>query len=255
MSYSHIIKPLLVGVFPGYDTSNFTWRRNAGEKADRPILMFVIEAEGKKIVVDTGPSSPEQAAKYHPPIIQEADMAPLAALKKAGVNPEEVELVIMTHLHWDHCYNTEMFPNARFVVQKSELQFAIAPYPDQVYQYEIGIPGLFPAWLNVRSRMEIVEGDVQDIVKGIHLIWLPGHTPGLMGVAVETKSGVYMIASDHIPLEANWAGDDKLKHIPGTIHTNLADYYSSFNKMEKIAKVVLAAHDFATVKYSQYPER
>lgn len=131
MSYSHIIKPLVVGVFPGYESSNFMWRRNAGEKVDRPILMFVIEAEGGKIVVDTGPSTPEHAAKYHMPIIQEPDMAPLTALKKAGVNPEEVELVIMTHLHWDHCYNTELFPNATFVVQKKELEFAVVPYPDR----------------------------------------------------------------------------------------------------------------------------
>ncbi len=253
MAYANIIKPLVVGVFPNFESSIFLWRRNVGEKMERPILMFVIEAAGKKIVVDTGPSAPAEAAKYHPAIVQKPEMVPLTALKQAGVNPEEVEQVVLTHLHWDHCYNTELFPNATFFVQRRELEFAMAPYPDQEAQYEIGIPGHIPPWQAVRPKMQIVEGDVQDFAKGVHLVSLPGHSPGLMGVAVETSAGVHLIASDHIPLEANWVGDGKMKHIPGAIHSSVEEYYQSFTKIEKIADVVLAAHDFATVRHAQYP--
>ncbi|MDR3566166.1 MAG: N-acyl homoserine lactonase family protein [Negativicutes bacterium] len=248
-----IIKPVSLGVFSNFETSLLLYQRRQGEKGEFPCLIFVIEVEGKKIVVDTGPSGPDLSAKYHMPVRRDPGMEPVVALKNIGVNPEEVELVILTHLHWDHCSNCGIFPNATFLVQKSELQFAVAPNPVQNGQYEVGIPGHNPPWLEVFSRIQTVEGDVRDIAKGVHLIWLPGHTPGSMGVAVETAKGVHLIAGDFIPLMANWEGDQKLKHIPGSIHINLDDYHRSFLKAEKIADVILASHDFATLKYSQYP--
>ncbi len=94
---------------------------------------------------------------------------------------------------------------------------------------------------------------MHDLVKGVHLIALPGHTLGSMGVAVETRQGVHLIAGDFIPLMANWVGDGKLRHIPGSIHINLDDYHRSFLKAEQIADVILASHDFATTRYEHYP--
>jgi N-acyl homoserine lactone hydrolase len=253
MSDFPIIKPVAVGVFPNFELSALLYGRKHGEKADLPCIMFVIEVDGKKIVVDTGPCDSEKAAKYHMPLNRDPDMEPANALRNLGIEPEEIEIVILSHLHWDHCSNCKIFKNATFLVQKSELQYAVAPNPIQNSQYEIGFPDLVPPWMEVFSQIETVEGDVHDIVKGVHLITLPGHTPGLMGVGVETKKGVYLIASDCIPLTANWEGDQKLKHIPNGIHINLEDYYRSMKKIEQIADFVLASHDFETLKHKQYP--
>jgi N-acyl homoserine lactone hydrolase len=253
MSNFPIIKPLAVGVFTDFEVSLMMYQRRQGEKDEFPCLIFAIEVEGRKIIVDTGPSEPALAAKYHMPIRRSPEMEPATALRNIGVDLDAVELVILTHLHWDHCCNCGIFPNATFLVQKSELQIAVAPNPMQNGQYEIGIRGHNPPWMEVFSRMQTVEGDVHDIAKGVHLIALPGHTPGSMGVAVETSKGVHLIAGDFIPLMANWEGDKKLKHIPGNIHINLDDYHQSFLKAEKVADVILASHDFKTLKHSQYP--
>lgn len=248
-----IIRPILVGVFPEFEVSNFLYSRKQGQKADFPCIMFLIEVGDKKIVVDTGPCESEKALKYHVPLIQDVNMKPAVALKNLGVEPDEIDYVILTHLHWDHCSNCKIFRNATFLVQKSEMQYAVAPNPVQKSQYEVGFEDIVPQWLEVFSQIEPIEGDLHDLVKGVHLITLPGHTPGLMGLAVETKKGVHVIASDCIPLNKNWEGDEKLRHIPNGIHIDLEAYHQSFIKIEDIADVVLASHDFETLKYKKYP--
>jgi N-acyl homoserine lactone hydrolase len=252
MSDFPVIKPLLVGVFPQFELSSFLYGRKQGQKQDCPCIMFLIEAGDKKIVVDTGPCSPEKAVKYHVPLIRDDRMRPEMALQNVGVHPDDVDIVILSHLHWDHCSNCSMFKNARFMVQKQELQFAVTPNMLQRSQYEVGFRDLLPPWMEVFQQLETIDGDVHDLVKGVHILSLPGHTPGLMGVAVETRSGVYAIASDCVPLVENWEGDSKLPHIPNGIYVNPDDYESSFEKLEKVAKYVLASHDFRTLQSDEY---
>ncbi len=250
-----MIRPIVVGVFPDFEVSLFLYQRRQGQKADFPILMYVVELEdGKKIVVDTGPCGPEDpSARHHMPIRRTPEMEPRAALENLGVRPEDVETVVLTHLHWDHASNCKLFPNATFFVQKAELQCSLAPNPVQNGQYEVGIPRHMPPWMDAFPQMQPIEGDLHDLARGVHLIGLPGHTPGSMGVLVETRKGVHLIPGDHIPLMANWEGDQKLKHIPGSIHINLDDYHRSFLKIEKVADVILPSHDFITVRYPCYP--
>jgi len=255
MSKYPVIRPLVAGVFPGFETSLFLYQRRQGEKGEFPILIYVIETEdGKKIVVDTGPCGPgDPSSKYHMPVKRTPEMEPRNALENVGVKPEEVETVILTHLHWDHTSNCELFRNATFFVQKSQLQFAVAPNPVQSGQYETGIRGHQPPWMKVFSQMQAIEGELHDLAKGVHLITLPGHTPGSMGVLVETHKGTHLLPGDHIPLFANWEGDQKLRYIPGSIHIDLDDYYRSFLKVRDVADVILPSHDFATVKHPCYP--
>ena len=53
----------------------------------------------------------------------------LAQLAKAGVKPEEIDIVVLTHLHWDHVGDVDKFPNAEFIVSQEELRFALDPIP------------------------------------------------------------------------------------------------------------------------------
>ncbi|GGE27690.1 MBL fold metallo-hydrolase [Pullulanibacillus camelliae] len=252
MSDFPIIRPLLVGILQ-IEKSNFVYGRHQGTKIEAPCIMFVIEINGKKIVVDTGPCNPEKAAQYHGPLIQDESMYQPNVLKNNDIDPDEIEIVILSHLHWDHCSNCKIFKNATFIVQKTELQTAIAPNELQKAQYEIGFKGVIPPWIDVLPQISTVSGDVHDFEKGIHLITLPGHTPGLMGVAVETERGLYTIASDCVPLMENWYGDDKVSHIPNGLHIDLDQYEQSFKKLRDMGGIILAGHDFETLKYKVYP--
>jgi glyoxylase-like metal-dependent hydrolase (beta-lactamase superfamily II) len=187
------------------------------------------------------------------PVRRTPEMEPRTALANLGIEADAVKTVVLTHLHWDHASNCRIFRNAVFLVQKTELQFAVAPNPVQYGQYEVGIPGHRPPWMEVFPQIRTVEGDVRNIAKGVHLVALPGHTPGSMGVLVDAPEGVHLLPGDHIPLFANWQGDHKLKHIPSSIHINLDDYHRSFLKVREVADVILPSHDFATMKYPCYP--
>ena len=93
-------------------------------------------------------------------------------MKKHGVNVEDVDVVVNTHLHWDHCYNNDLLSKAKICIQKKEMSFAISP--TQARFYETHHMGLTPGWLKAYDRIVAVDGDV-NLVPGMELATLPGH--------------------------------------------------------------------------------
>jgi glyoxylase-like metal-dependent hydrolase (beta-lactamase superfamily II) len=173
-------------------------------------------------------------------------------LKKIGLHPDDVDIVICTHLHWDHCFNNDQFKNARIIVQKDEIRYAIAPLPMHALFYESQLIKMRPPWLKAIENTEVIEGDME-ISPGIDIVKIPGHTPGFQGVNVKTAKGNYFIVGDFCPLFENWEGAPPLKHIVSPIHVNLEDYYDSFKKVEKMADVVLPGHDIKVFEKKCYP--
>lgn len=128
-------------------------------------------------------------------------------LKLVGVTPEDISVVINTHLHWDHAGGNTVqrngklvpaFPNARYVVQQQDLHDALHPhernrasYFAENYEPLIDL-GLF----------ETVNG-VTELETGVRLIPLPGHTAGMQGVEVETEEGLFVFVADLIPTAAH----------------------------------------------------
>ena len=251
MTRQWTIRPLCFGEFPEFEKSVLTYMRHAGEKIRVPILGWLLQSEGESILVDTGPSSPELAEGWHTRIRQTAEQTPAAALRAVGVDADRLTTVILTHLHWDHCYNLEQFPAARFLIQGEELRAAVDPIPTQRYPYEIGIPGRRPPWMSVFDRLEVVHGDVE-VASGVRVMLLPGHTPGLQGVLVNTRAGRYLIASDAVPLAVN-LGQGKDEPIPPAIHIDVAECFRSFTRMRAAADVILPSHDLAVLEHAIYP--
>jgi N-acyl homoserine lactone hydrolase len=103
-----------------------------------------------------------------------------------------VPIVVNTHLHWDHCSNNDLFPTARVMVQRRELDYAPRPVRWHSLTYEAGL-SVEPAWTRVRHQLHPVDGDVE-IAPGVSVVALPGHTPGSQGVLVEGADRRYLIA-------------------------------------------------------------
>ena len=245
------LRPLSFGEFPAFDKSALTYNRSAGEKCVVPITGWLLQNSGEVIVVDTGSSSPEMAHRWHHfQIRRSPDQTPDTVLHSLGVPPESVQLIVLTHLHWDHCYGLECFPNARFIVQAEELRSAVDPIPTQRLNYEVGIPGLRPPWLAAFDRFVVVHGDT-DLVPGVRVLLLPGHTPGLQGVLVETAAGRHLIASDGAPHRDNFAREGDL--IPPGVHTDVAASLRSLERMRQEASVILPSHDSSIFAHSVYP--
>jgi len=247
------IWPTSMGNVHDVEKSNFTYAQNYGEKITLTSLVYLLKGGPKLILLDTGMSDPDWAQQYHSPSSREKFQEPLTALANLQVTPEEIDIVILTHLHWDHCFNISLFPNSRIIVQKDEVQYALFPLPIHNIYYEALSMGMTPVWLKDISRLEIVDGDLE-VVPGVSIVKLPGHTPGFQGVNIKTEKGYHLIAGDLCPLFENWPDMDK-EPIPPGIHVNLVDCYDSYRKARAFAQLILPGHDMKVLEYESFPIR
>lgn len=216
-------------------------------KEEFPILIFLIEGNGKKILVDTGGGDPEEMRKSgHAPCRRDEDECPDRALRRRGVNPDEIDTVIMTHLHWDHCHNNHLFPQAEFIVQKKEILNAVYPLSKFRGMYETFDTGMVPPWARQRTKWKIIDGD-QTLCDGIRLLLLPGHTPGLQGVLVNTSEGLCLLASDAVPLYECIEGLPRGEYKISSLCADLEAFCHTFERMrelkEKAQVNIIASHD------------
>lgn len=247
------IVPVRAGQLSGLDTSAFVYGRDQGVPLCAGCFMWLVRTPDETLVVDAGPGDPERAAAAgHPPLARPPAERTAAALRAHGVDPADIARVVLTHLHWDHVGGLRDFPNARFLVQAAELAAAVNPVAVQRGQYDIGVAGHPPLWVDALDRFDVVDGDAE-LGGGVSLLLLPGHTPGSQGVLVHTDGGSYLIAGDTVPLYRNWHGDEKLSHIPNGIHTDLAAYDRSFARIERLGAHVLPGHDDGVLRFPTYP--
>ena len=237
------IIPLKVGAYVGLEHSSFTLGQNQGKKLPCPIIAFLLKSKSATILVDTGPGTPElMAARRHPAVTQTEDEQLLNALKKQGVTPDNIDFVINTHLHYDHCYGNIHFTRQPIYLQKKEWIYAMDPLPTHWLQYESHYAGMFPPFLRDidKLNMVLVDGKVE-LIPGISLVPLPGHTPGMQGVLVSTNEGNRFIVSDAIPIYENW--ENYNPRLPSAIMTSLVDYFATIKVIESYDCPIIPGHD------------
>lgn len=251
----YTIQPIKVGSL-FYYRGGFTSKQDEyKEKEEFPVIVFLISGGGERFLVDTGggdPDSEDMIRGKHTPSVRAPDERPDRALLKFGVKADEIGTVILSHLHWDHCYNNDLFPNAEFVVQRRELLSAVDPLPKFRLSYEAFSAGLVPPWARQRTKWRVVDGDFH-LRGGIDLLRLPGHSPGLQGVLVETESGPALIASDAVPLyeciESLGTGEYNMS----SLCEDLEAFYKTFDRLRALEASgvrIIASHDFKTLSMS-----
>jgi glyoxylase-like metal-dependent hydrolase (beta-lactamase superfamily II) len=116
----------------------------------------------------------------------------LNGLARHGLSPGDVAAVVLSHLHFDHANNLEMFPKARVYVSEAECAYARAPHPDDLY-----VPGHLLGQLETMDTHTLdTEGE---IFPGVRWLAAPGHTPGLIALLLsETPHGRVVLASDAV---------------------------------------------------------
>lgn len=247
-----VLEPLEVGKFPSFPLSKFL----LGDKSEQSIPAPCISWFGKslssdiRVLVDTGPAkqTPE-TSKLHQKLEAGDDYRIDKVLQTHGIEPSEITHVIFTHLHFDHCSYAQYLPNAKIYVQKSELQYAVAP-DDNSTGYETGNPGIIPSWMSSFDKMVPITGDFE-IAPGLLILALPGHTIGSLGVIFDTNGGRYAVAGDLINQIDNWEGN-KGGHIPPTANISIDLCNQSFKRLEKESDKVLASHDYRMFDYTRY---
>jgi glyoxylase-like metal-dependent hydrolase (beta-lactamase superfamily II) len=174
-----------------------------GDPHDGPMpldyFVWLLRGPGREIVVDTGfPAA--MAAKR----AREHLRCPTDGLRLLGCEARAVREVVITHLHYDHVGNFDLFPAATFHLQDLEMRYATGrhmgePFFRGAYEVEdvVGmVRGVFA------GRVRFHDGDAQ-IAPGVSLHLIGGHTMGLQAVRVATRRGHVVLASDASHLYAN----------------------------------------------------
>ena len=248
------IEPVCFGEFPILEQSAFTYMRGFGEKFSAPSIGFVLRSKLGTVLLDTGPGSQSGDLGLHSPYTQTREQEIAPALGAIGVEADELEWVVLSHLHYDHSSNLDLFPNATFIVQAAEVREAVDPIRPQRGIYEFGYEGLVPPWMSVTSRLRLVRGDTR-LFPGLDLPLLPGHTPGTQGVLVRTEAGPYIIAVDLISVLDNWGAGGPDDWVSPGIHVDLRECERSFERIRATGATVLASHDWRTFDQPKYPAR
>jgi glyoxylase-like metal-dependent hydrolase (beta-lactamase superfamily II) len=248
----HRIRPLLLGEAEVPNVLDVFWSLSTDRgRSSVPILGSLIlgAAEGP-IVVDCGMRDPKRAVDVHRlgPHSCSAEQALPAQLTLHGVQAADVRTLILTHLHYDHCGNCAQLPNARIVVQRTELMAAAAPMGPPTLP--IGGKSLFydradvaelvdPLW----DRLELIEGD-RELHPGLNcVLYADTHTPGHQAVYVETEKGIAAIVGDiarKVDLNIEQA-------IPPGIYYDLEKMRRALTDIGRRADVVLPTHDWDTL--------
>jgi glyoxylase-like metal-dependent hydrolase (beta-lactamase superfamily II) len=174
-----------------------------GDPAAAPMPMdyfvWVARNERSTVVIDTGFDA--AAAKQRG---RELLREPGDGLRLLGVDCAKVRDVIITHLHYDHAGNLPLFPAARFHLQEAEMQYATGrhmAHPFFAHAYELDCV-LTMVRLAYGARVKFHNGDAE-IVPGITVHHVGGHTLGLQVVRVWTRLGWVVLASDAAHYLAN----------------------------------------------------
>jgi N-acyl homoserine lactone hydrolase len=219
------------------DKSTITYGMDFGKMIKVPIWSVLIHGGGHKILVDTGIHSQQWVHENVAPTTQTQDEKIENAINKAiGWRVDDVNIVINTHLHYDHCGGNPLFKNARFYVQQKEWDHAHDPVESQRWIYNdtsflFDPPNVdFFAW-------RFLQGD-SEILPGIKVIHTPGHTPGGQTVLVKTEEGTVAITGD----AANTMENIR-KRIPVGILSNINYWFRSLDRIRKLGDMAICGHD------------
>ncbi|HEY7060533.1 MAG TPA: MBL fold metallo-hydrolase [Chloroflexota bacterium] len=111
-------------------------------------------------------------------------------LRVLGMAPEQVDALVLTHLHWDHMQNFDLFPNATIYVHPAELEYARGRADWATMRY-------VAAALAERTVEPVEEGFA--VEPGARILATPGHTGGSMSLVVDTPEGTVGIVGDALP--------------------------------------------------------
>ncbi|MCF7982737.1 MAG: MBL fold metallo-hydrolase [Pseudomonadales bacterium] len=163
--------------------------------------------DGFKALFETGVGaffSPDLRERYG---VKEANHQLLANLAQHQIGHEDIDAVVLSHLHFDHAgglltpweegkASELLFPNARYLVSETHWQRSLNPHPRDRASFIERLSTLLPA----SGRLELIGQDRESILEGrVKVRFSDGHTPGLMLSEVDSPNGPLVFCADLIP--------------------------------------------------------
>jgi glyoxylase-like metal-dependent hydrolase (beta-lactamase superfamily II) len=215
------------------------------ETIDIPVSCALVRHRQGNVLFDTGchpsvPDDPEarwgDLAKLMVPIMPSGENA-VTGLAGIGLQCDDIDVVICSHLHPDHCGCNTLFKRASFIIHKKEIEAARGPNAAKA--------GYLPGEWEQSAPTEELEAERDLFGDGrIVLIPLPGHTPGTTGALVALdRSGKFLLASDSVSVRATLDRDIIPRNTWNV--TALARSLDQIRRLQQQGVTVLCGHDDA----------
>ena len=233
------IHPIVMGT-KIFNKTMMTYQYGYGETYTIPIYAWYIEGSEKTILVDTGEMNPIQS-KDREASIGGKIYTFEEGLARWNLKPEDIDIIIHTHLHNDHCENDYKCANARIYVHEKELEAIHHPHPLDFRYLEDYIEDV-----EENGQLEIVKED-QFIVPGIFVMLTPAHTKGGMTVLIDTAQGKAAITGFCV-IDENFNPPKEIRGMemdvipPGTL-VNAYDAYDILLKVKNVADLIIPLHE------------
>jgi N-acyl homoserine lactone hydrolase len=235
------VTPLLTAMHR-YDKSLSTWGRGKGTVIDAPVLAWLVETPQGRLLYDVGCDwkKLDDAKRFEqfvfgPPRMTPEQRLP-ALLAKLGLSPLDVDLVVLSHLHFDHAGGLGEVPHAEVHVQRAEREAALSGHDVACFADEV----------HADFRWKEQDGGYSPM-KGVRVIPSPGHTAGHVSLLLERDEGApVLLCGDAADLQENL--DDEVA--PGLCwRDDPAPALASLRTLKSIARDVGAElwpnHDLA----------
>ncbi len=151
------------------------------------------------------------------------------SLADLGVEPDEIDTIFLSHLHYDHLNNVAYFPNAKIICGRKEWEYATTTKDEWTPLESI-------LYLKNERDVRLVE-DNEEIFPGMRAIFVPGHTPGQMALAIDTPEGILVLAGDSVKNRSELELEFSDQYVDQEASTN------SIRRIKQMAYKVLPGHD------------
>jgi glyoxylase-like metal-dependent hydrolase (beta-lactamase superfamily II) len=224
---------------PNFPANGLIEGADPARKLDIAMMVWLIRGGGKNIVFDSGFHRDRYLQQWKPVDF----VTPAEAVARAGVKPEEVTDVVISHMHWDHAGGLDLFPKAKVWLQKEELEY----YAGSAWQSRRTHGGIdaddvqLAVKLNTEGRVGLIDGDAKEFLPGITAYTGGKHTYASQFITVQTAGGTVVLASDNMYLYENLE-----KHAPIAQTLDRESNLRAQDRMKQLAsqpELIIPGHD------------
>jgi len=215
----------------------FFYREASHEPVTLHYFVWLILGGPHPVLVDVGAPASDASARG-----LRGYVSPAAMVERLGIQPADIPLALVSHLHWDHWAGHASFPAAEFWIQAAEVAFWTGPAARYgVYQHLVTASALGElVTLSYGGRVRLLDGE-REVLPGLRVHRVGGHTAGLQIVSAETARGRVVLTSDASHFYRNVE-----RRQPVQIITSLPEMLAAFDTIDALAGpggLVVAGHD------------